>query len=135
MITKAIAVLILAVVLFGGWELFLYWDKVKNEEEVAKKQAAASVVTGESLPGLPQQLEQSLRAAQDKGPEGLKTWLKTYGQKVQDPRKAWIELDYCELILRADPAEARHIFAEVKDRTPPSSPVWPRMNQLAKTYE
>jgi hypothetical protein len=135
MTTKLIAALILAVILFGGWQLFFYWEKVKNEEEVAKKQAAASVVTGESLPGLPQQLEQSLHAAQDKGAEALKIWLKTYGQKLQDPRKAWIELDYCELILRADPAEARRIFAEVKDRTPPSSPVWPRMNQLAKTYE
>src|SRR5260370_8205307 len=111
MITKAIAVLILAVVLFGGWELFVYWDKVKNEEEVAKKQAAASVVTGESLPGLPQQLEQSLRAAQDKGPEGLKTWLKTYGQKVQDPRKAWTNLNYSDLILPPAPPAPPPIFA------------------------
>ena len=31
-------------------------------------------------------------------------------------RRAWIELDYCVLIARSNPAEARKIFAEVKER-------------------
>jgi hypothetical protein len=65
----------------------------------------------------------------------LKNWLKTYGQSVEDPRKAWIELDYCVAIARQDPAEAKRVFAQVKERISPSSLVWPRMKQLEKAYE
>jgi hypothetical protein len=39
------------------------------------------------------------------------------------------------LITRSDPAEAKKIFAEVKQRTPPSSPIWPRIAELEKTYQ
>src|SRR5207302_6055956 len=127
--------LIIVAVLYGGWNLFLYWDKVKNEQETEKKQAAAAVVNGESLAGLPPNLQQSLHAAQGQGASGLRNWLKTYGSAVQDPRKAWIELDYCERVARDDPAEARRVFASVRDRTGPTSPVWPRIKKLAPTYE
>ena len=133
--TKLIAIFIIIVVLFGGWQLFLYWDKVKNDEATAQKQAAAAIVSGDQLPGLPQQLEPTIQAAQKQGATGLRTWLKTYGRNVQDPRKAWIQLDYCVSVAREDPAEAKRVFAEVKDRLPPSSPVWPRVKQLEKTYQ
>ena|SRR5579859_4934042 len=133
--TKLIAALILLAVLFGVWELFFYWERVKNEEETQKKQAAAAVVVGEQLPGMPSQLESSLAAARNHGAAGLRNWLKVYGPKIEDPRKAWIELDYCVLVSREDPSEARRVFAEVKNRTPESSPVWPRIKQLEKTYE
>jgi hypothetical protein len=53
----------------------------------------------------------------------------------RNPSKAWIELDYCTLIAREDPAEARRLFAAVKERTPASSPVWDRVKKLEKTYE
>jgi len=54
---------------------------------------------------------------------------------VQDPRKAWIELDYCVMVAREDPAEAKRVFRDVKARTAASSPVWPRIQKLQKTYE
>jgi hypothetical protein len=57
-----------------------------------------------------------------------------HGQSVEDPRKAWIELDYCVAVAREDPAEARRVFAR-EGAAGPSSPVWPRMKQLEKTYE
>ena len=133
--TRLIAALILVAALYGGWHLFLYWDKIKHEEETAQKQAAVAAVVREQLPGLPQELEQTLQTAQKQGATGLKAWLKMNGQKVQDPRKAWIELDYCVLVARAAPAEARRVFASVKERTPPSSPVWSRLKQLEKSYE
>jgi len=133
--TRVIAALIIVVVLYGGWQLFFYWEKVKNEEENAQKQAAAAPVDPRSLPGLPQKLEPTLEAAQKQGAAGLRTWLKTYDRSVQDPRKAWIELDYCVLIAREDPAEAKRIFASVKGRIPHNSPIWPRIKQLEKTYE
>lgn len=135
MITKLIAAVIIIVVLYGGWELFLYWDKVKNEQENEKKNAAAAIVRGDQLPGLPYGLETSLHAAEGQGATGLRNWLKTFGNQVKDPRKAWIELDYAVMLAREDPAEARKVFASVKERTGPASPVWPRVKQLAPTYE
>ena len=133
--TKLIAALIIIGVLFCGWELFFYWEKVKNEQEVQEKHARASIVTEDQLSGLPQTLEASLRAAESQGATGLRNWLKTYSRAVQDPRKAWIELDYCLLISKDDPAEARRLFAEVKNRTPESSPVWQRIKKLENAYE
>ena len=133
--TKLIAAFIIIVALFGGYHLFLYWERVKNEEETQKKQAVAAAVQGENLPGLPPGLEPSLKAAQQSSPAAFRKWLKTYDKALQDPRKAWIELDYCVAIAREDPSEARRAFAEVKKRTPPSSPVWPRVKALEKTYK
>ena len=134
--TKLIAAVIIILVLYGGWELFLYWEKVKNEEETAQKQDAAASVIGDQLPGLSNdKLEPSLQVARKQGATGLRNWLKTYGQSVEDPRKAWIELDYCVAVFREDTTEAKRVFAAVKERTPPSSPVWPRMKQLERTYE
>jgi hypothetical protein len=133
--TKLIGALIIIAVLYGGWELFLYWEKVKNEDDTKQKQAAAAMVMGDQLPGLSTKLEPTLQAARKQGAAGLRSWLKTYGQSVEDPRKAWIELDYCVAVAREDPAEARRVFATVKERIGPASPVWPRMKQLEKTYE
>jgi hypothetical protein len=134
--TKLIAAVIVLLLLWGGWNLFLYWEKVKNEEETARKQVAATTITDpRQLPGLPQNLEPTLDAAQKQGAAGMRKWLRTYGHVVQDPRKAWVELDYCVAVSRADPAEAKRIFALVKARTPPASPVWPRLKQLEKSYE
>jgi hypothetical protein len=133
--TKIIAALIIIVAVWGGWELFLYWDKVKNEDETKQKQEAAAMVVGDQLPGLAYQLEGSLQAARKQGAAGLKSWLKTHNQSVEDPRKAWIELDYCVAVAREDTAEARRVFAAVKERTPQSSPVWPRIKKLEETYK
>jgi len=133
--TRLIAVLIVVVVLFGAWRFFLYWDSVKNEEEAKNKQAAAAVVQPESLPGLPQPYESGLRAAKQEGTAAFRKWLKTYDKLLEDPRRAWVQLDFCVAIAREDPSEARRVFAEVKARTPPSSPVWPRVKELEKSYQ
>ena len=133
--TKLISAVILLAVLYGGWELFFYWERVKNEQETHKKEAAAAIVVGENLQGVPQPLESSLKAAEAQGAAGLRNWLKTYSRSIQDPRKAWIELDYCLLISRENPSEAKRLFAEVKNRTPGSSPVWPRIKKLENAYE
>jgi len=133
--TKVISALIIAAFIYGGWELYFYWERVKNQEETQKKQEAAEAVMGDSLQGMPFQLEPSLKAAQDRGASGLRNWLKAYGTNIQDPRKAWIELDYCVLVSREDPSEARRVFAQVKGRLEPSSPVWSRIQRLQRTYE
>ena len=133
--TKLIAALIIVAVLCGVWQLFLYWEKVKNEEERTQKQEAAAAVMGDQLPGLPYQLEASLQTARKQGAAGLRNWLKSNSRSVEDPRKAWIELDFCVAVAREDPAEAKRVFAAVKERIGPASPVWTRMKQLEKTYE
>jgi len=134
--TKLITILIIVAALWGGWQLFVYWDKVKQEDEVAaKKKAQTEITSGEQLSGMPNSLESSYQAAKNKGGTAMRNWLKLNGRSVQDPRKAWIELEYCVAIAREDPAEARRTFAAVKSRLTPSSPVWPRVKQLEKTYE
>jgi len=63
--TKWITILIVAAVLYGGWQLFLYYDRVKSEDEEAQKKAAAAEnISPQNLPGMPYQLESSLEAAQ-----------------------------------------------------------------------
>ena len=135
MITKLIAVLIIALVLFGCYELVSYYGQVKEESETKAKEIAAKKVVGEQLPGLNYDLQPSLTAAQQAGPKAFANWLANYGRSVQDPRLAWIQLDYVVAISREDPATAKKIFATVKDRTPSSSPVYPRIQELAKSYE
>jgi len=92
-------------------------------------------VNPDQLTGLPPKLEPSLQAAQKQGARGLRTWLNNYRSYVQDPRLAWIELDYVVLVARGDPAEAKRVFAEVKSRTASSSPVYARVKQLEPTYQ
>lgn len=133
--TKLISVFIIVALLYGGWRLFLYWDQVKLERENEQKRAETEQVVPEQLPGMPYQLEASLQTAKNQGAAGMRNWLKAYGQTIRDPRKAWIQLDYCLLLSRENPAEARRLFAEIKNRTPESSPVWRRIKQLEKTYE
>ncbi len=133
--TKLIAALMVLAVLYGGWRLFFYWEKVKNEQETQQKQAVSSAIDPEGLSGLPQYLQPALKAAEAQGAPGLRTFLKNYGRSLQDPRKAWIELDLCLLIAREDPAEAKRMFAQVKARTPETSPIWPRIKKLEKAFE
>ena len=104
--TKLISILIVVVVIFCGYQLFLKWESVKKEEE-AKKKEAASAVNPAYLPGMPSQLEQSYQQVSQQGSAALRNWLKTYDSVLQDPRKAWIELDLCVAVTRADPSEAQ----------------------------
>lgn len=130
-----ITIAIAAIVALGAWQLFEYWERVQDEKVTAQKEAASKEVNPDALPGLPQGWDTSLKAAQRQGAAALGAWLKTYGPSVQDPRKAWIELDYVLLISRDNPQEAKRVFAEVRDRTPPTSPVWPRIHELEKSYQ
>jgi hypothetical protein len=134
--TKTLIIIaVVAIVALGAWQLFDYWEKISDEKDTQQKNAATAVVNPDSLQGLPMGYENSLRSAQEQGAAALGNWLKVYGPAVQDPRKAWIQLDYVLLITRDNPQEAKRIFNEVKDRTPPSSPVWPRVHELEKSYQ
>jgi len=133
--TKLIGILAVVLVIWGGYELFEMWNKYDLEKDIAEQDAAAKHFSPQSLSGMPQGGEQTYEKAQKHGAAGVKAWLNFYGSKVQDPRRAWIELDYVVLISKDEPGEARKIFADVKARTPESSPVYPRIKELSKTYE
>lgn len=102
---------------------------------VAPADHSPTVVTGESLPGLPPALETSLAQAQQQGAEELGKWLKAWAKQVQDPRLGWIELDYVVLLNLKDHKAARERFHQVKARTAPGSPVYDRILKLDSAYE
>lgn len=133
--TKAIWVLIILVVGYIGYLLFQQWDKARLEHDGRQKEEAAAVLQGDSLPGLPSPLEAGYRSAKEHGPTAFQNWFKANERSMADPRKAWIELELCVAMTRQSPAESKKIFSNVKDRVPPSSPVWPRVKELEKTFE
>lgn len=132
--TKFIPAGILVIILYVAYSLIVHWQKVRDEKE--ERQTAAKMATRpESMSGMPQQLESTLQAAQQAGLPTFRRWLDIYGPMIQDPRKAWIELDYCVMLARDNPKEARRVFTEVKQRIQPNSPVYPRVKQLEATFE
>jgi|SRR5580700_1423635 hypothetical protein len=134
--TKLIGILVVVLVIWGGYELFEVWDRYDTDKDLKAKEAeAAANFTPESLPGMPYDLQKTYEIAQKNGATGIGNWLKAYGAKVQDPRKAWIELDYVVAIAAKDPVEAKKVFADVKARVPASSPVYKRVKELESTYD
>ncbi len=131
MLKLLITIVVVAALAFGGWELYLQWKEVKeNKTETAKPPADPA-----TLPGMPSGMEAAYNIAKGQGAIGLKNFLTRYGKAIQDPRLASIELDYVVLVTHDNIAEARTVFARVKNRLAPSSPVYDRMKQLEKTYE
>jgi hypothetical protein len=134
--TRFIAIGLTIIVLWVGWKIYDQWKSIKSEHP---RTAATETINPRNLPGIPDTmkdaLENSLDKAQRHGATGLREWLKIYRQCVEDPRLAWIELDYCVLVARENPVEARKIFHDINERTPPTSPLYPRLKQLEKTYE
>lgn len=126
--------MIIAAVAFVGYQIYRQWAAVQ-EERAGKSEVPVVAVSGDSLPGMPPQLDASYRAARDKSSAAFRAWFNANEKLLADPRKAWIELDLCVAIRRDTPAEAKDIFARVKERVPPSSPVWPRVKELEKAFE
>jgi hypothetical protein len=132
--TKLIGALIIAAVAFVGYRVYLHWAKI-HEERGGKVEAPLVAVSGDSLPGMPAHLDATCRAARDKSAAAFRSWFAAHEKQLSDPRKAWIELDLCVAIRRDSPMEAREIFARVKKRVAPSSPVWPRMKDLERAFQ
>lgn len=133
--TKAIWVLIILVVGYIGYLLFQQWDKARLEHDGRKKEEAVAVVNGDSLAGMPYQLDAGYRTAKATSPAAFRTWFATNEKLIVDPRKAWIELELCMAMTRENPAEAKKIYAGVKGRVPPSSPVYGKVKELEKTFQ
>lgn len=135
---KVITILLIAGACWGVWSLRNYYlekqaaDPNMNYDDAASK---PSGITPQQLGGMNYQLEIPLQKATKAGPESLKKFLEMYRPAIKDPRLAWIELDYVSMVGLKNPAEARAVFAEVKERTPTNSVIYPRIEKMAKVYE
>jgi hypothetical protein len=132
--TKLITILIIVATVFVGYRLYVYWEKVHSEGDI-QEQRARRPLDPQQLQGIPFQLEDSLKAATRNGVTGLGKWLNAYGGQLQDPRLAWIEMDYCVMLTLSNPNEAKRIFNAIKERTSTNSPVFPRVKQLERTFD
>jgi hypothetical protein len=134
-----IAIAAIGLILVGAWQVYHFMDQFQGSHPAAPATAPATVAAPEPaagpLPGLPPKLEPALEAARQRGAAGLRDFLAANGKNVADPRLASIQLDYVLVAAPGDPAEARKVFAQVKARLTPGSPVYARMKQLEKTYE
>jgi hypothetical protein len=131
----ALSILIIFGVCFGGWKIWDYWAKVREQENVVQEEPVELNPT--SIPGLPYALEPKLTEAKQRGAKTLKQFIDAWknSPEVKDPRLAWIELDYVTMIASSDPIEAKRIYSEVKQRIPTNSVIYPRIRSLAKAYE
>jgi hypothetical protein len=139
MIKTAISIAIIALVLWGGYTVWQKYETYNTNKDQEQKQSDLAAIDPNSLPGMPQDLMEIYKkaaAGSDKGdPRPLGNFLKQYHDRVDDPRRAWIEMDYMLLISKSDVQEAKRIFADVKGRTSEDSPIRSRIKQLEKTYE
>jgi len=134
--SKLIGLIVVVLAIWGGYELWQYWDKYSTGKDLKEQEARQSQIVPEQLAGMPNgKMEETYKMAQKNGATGIRNWLKAYGAQVDDPRRAWIELDYVIAVSQEDPVEAKKVFAEVKERTPKDSPVYRRIKDLEKTYD
>ncbi len=129
--------LLVATVGFGVYRISLIYRSIPTDEQARgnARETATPVVGDEPLPGLSPPLEASLANATQAGPQALRQWLNQNGAWVPEPRLSAIQLDYAQMLVRSNPAEARRIYAAVKARTPANSPLASRLKQLSRTFE
>jgi thioredoxin-like negative regulator of GroEL len=135
-----ISIVIVALLAVAGWKGWQVWEKYSHDQDLAQQEATAlKNIVPEQLQGMPSGWEEGYQKAYQAAQNGdiatLRNWLKMRGQQVDDPRRAWIEMDYMVIISKQDPQEAKAIFDSVKGRVPQDSPVYARVKQLEKTYE
>lgn len=129
--------LLVATVGFGVYRISLVYRSIPSDEQSREqaREKAAPVVGDESLPTLSPPLEASLAIATQASPQALRQWLNQNGVWVPEPRLSAIQLDYAQMLVRNNPAEARRLYAAVKARTRANSPLASRLKQLSRTFE
>ena len=132
---QIITLLILFAVFYVGKQIYLEFEGIKKKENRDQGIETAPATPSSALPGMPPTFEASLQVAQNQGAIALKNWLVKYRPFIRDPRLGDIELDYVVLESRQDTSEAKRVFREVKDRTPPDSPLYARIKRLEKNYQ
>lgn len=132
---NVIVILLIVGAAFGTWRYYKNTEGTKAAETKASPSASvAAAITEDQLPRMHETLESALSQARQRGAYGLKQWLNNYGNKVSDPRLAWVQLDYVILVGSSDLGEARRIFEQVKKRVPETSVIYPRIKKLEPSY-
>ena len=126
-------ILIIVLLGWGSMKFSAYYSEVKRKSEGPTPEEIAA--KSRELPSLTPQLEASPQQAKAGGAAAFKAWLDRYGNAVQDPRKADIELDYVQMLARSDPAGAKRLFATVRARIPADSILIDRVKKLEKIYQ
>ena len=126
-----IGLLMIGAVVLGVYKLWELYDQQSTTSSLAAKDTRRQEF-GAHLQGLDQRLEQPLREAYSKGLLGLKGFLQDYRstQFLQDPRLAWIEIDYAVMLVNKDAKQARTALLEVRDRLQPNSPAMPHLKEF-----
>ncbi len=132
---KFLGILIVIGIGIVGWRFAERYQRAKDEAVDPRQAQIAPEPIDRSDPGMALELEASFEAAKAQGAATLKNWLFRYRFHVREPRLSEIELDYILMVQGSDPVEARKVFAEVKRRHGPKSPLANRIERLAKTYE
>ena len=131
-LTSILIIVVLVFVVYKTWD---YWDRVNKEKELVVEREKRPFEP-RTLSGLDSRFETSLQEAMNKNDaDALKAWLTQHRTVLKDPRLAWIELDYVQLVTPRNPLEAKKVFAAVKARIDEDSPVYKRVKSLEKTYE
>jgi hypothetical protein len=133
--SKLLLVLLIASVVYGVYRISRVYEAADVEERARAREAASEVAPEASLPALSPQAEATLAAATAAGAPALKTWLDANARFIPEPRLSAIQLDYAQILIRSNPAEARRIYNAVKARTPAGSPLAPRLSRLSKTFQ
>ncbi len=127
-----ISILIVLGLFYGAKNLLGKYDEITKK---GRGEITAAPVVPMQLQGLPERFEPALAEAQRLGPSAFKAFLEKYRASIQDPRLGDIQLDYVLAVSRSNLQEAKKVFAEVQARTPPSSPLYPRLKRLANSYQ
>ncbi|HAM71573.1 MAG TPA: hypothetical protein DCM86_08025 [Verrucomicrobiales bacterium] len=122
---------------FAAWKGFDVWKQYSDQKEQAAVEDSRAKISPTSLPGMDRELETVCDEAHKKGALGLRNFLAQYKGTafLKDPRLAWIEIDYMLLVAVNDPAEARRIYSDLRQRIKPGSPVYPRLKSLEESFK
>ena len=131
-----IGLAMIAAVLFGAYKLWEVYDQ-SNTTKKLEGRVDQRQEFGAHLQGMDLRLEQRLREAYGKGALGLAAFLKDYGNTVhlQDPRLAWVELDYAKLLINKDPGQGKKVFQQVQARVPNGSALAAKVKDDAEIWQ
>ncbi len=128
-----ISLVVLGLIALGFYKAWEAWELKQTSAEVEKN----ATINPARLQGMDFKIEPMYREAQSKGAYGLRDFIDRYKgtQFLEDPKLAWIELDYALLLSVSDPPEARKVFNRVRARINSGSPVYARMKSLEKSFQ
>jgi len=133
--SKLLLLLLVVSVGYGVYRISVLYGKADVEERARAREASSAPALESLLPQLSAQAEAAVATATASGALALKAWLDANARYVPEPRLSAILLDYAQMLIRSNPAEARRIYAAVKARTAADSPLAARVAKLSRTFQ